>query len=73
MSMRNSNDTIGNRTRNLPACSAVPQPAVPPRAPNQRMYVGQIFCVSAEAFDIVDHEISLAKLQLYGTEETATK
>jgi hypothetical protein len=24
--MKNSNDTIGNRTRDLPACSAVPQP-----------------------------------------------
>jgi len=33
MSMKNSNDTIGNRTRNLPACSAVPQPSAPPRAP----------------------------------------
>jgi hypothetical protein len=32
MSMKNSNDTIGNRTRDLPACSAVPQPTVPPRA-----------------------------------------
>jgi hypothetical protein len=31
--MRNSNDTIGNRTRVLPACSAVPQPTAPPRAP----------------------------------------
>jgi len=30
--MKNSNDTIGNRTRDLPACSAVPQPTVPPRA-----------------------------------------
>jgi hypothetical protein len=27
MSMINSNDTIGNRTRDLPACSAVPQPS----------------------------------------------
>ena len=27
------NDTIGNRIRDLPACSAVPQPAAPPRAP----------------------------------------
>jgi hypothetical protein len=27
MSMRNSSDTIGNRTRDLPACSTVPQPA----------------------------------------------
>jgi hypothetical protein len=31
--MKNSNGTIGNRTRNLPACSAVPQPTVPPCAP----------------------------------------
>ena len=30
--MKNSNDTIGNRTRNLPTCSAVPQPTVPPAA-----------------------------------------
>jgi len=31
--MKNSNDTIENRTRDLPACSAVPQPTVQPRAP----------------------------------------
>jgi hypothetical protein len=30
--MKNSNDTIGNRTRDLPACSAVPKPTEPPRA-----------------------------------------
>jgi hypothetical protein len=29
--MKNSNDTIRNRTRDLPACSSVPQP---PLAPN---------------------------------------
>ena len=34
MSMKNSNDTIGNRTHNLPACSAVPQPIAPPLAPH---------------------------------------
>ena len=34
MSMKNSNDTIGNRTHDLPSCSAVPQPTAPPRAPN---------------------------------------
>jgi len=33
MSMKNFNDTIGNRTRNLPA--NMPQPAAPPRAPLQ--------------------------------------
>ena len=31
--MKNSHDTIGNRTRDLPACSAVPEPTVPPRTP----------------------------------------
>jgi hypothetical protein len=29
--MKNSNDTIGNRTRDLPACSAVPQQTAPLR------------------------------------------
>jgi hypothetical protein len=31
--MKNSNDTIENRIRDLPACSVVPQPTAPPRAP----------------------------------------
>ena len=31
MSMKNSNDTIGNRTSDLPVCSAVPQQTAPPR------------------------------------------
>jgi hypothetical protein len=31
--MKNSNDAIGNRTRDLPICRAVPQPTAPPRAP----------------------------------------
>jgi len=31
--MKNSNDTTGNRAREPPACSAVPQPTAPPRAP----------------------------------------
>jgi hypothetical protein len=33
MSVKNSNDTIGNRTRDLPACSAVPQPTATLRQP----------------------------------------
>ena len=33
MLMKKSNDTIGNRTRDLPTCSAVPQPTALPRAP----------------------------------------
>ena len=33
MWMKNSNDTFGNRTRNLTTCSAVSSPTAPPRAP----------------------------------------
>jgi len=33
MSMKNPNDYIRNRTRDLSACSAVPQPTAPPCAP----------------------------------------
>jgi hypothetical protein len=32
--MKISSDTIGNRTRDLPACTAVPQPTAPPRTPD---------------------------------------
>jgi len=35
MSMKNSSDTIGNQTRDLPTCSAVPQPTALPRGPAQ--------------------------------------
>jgi hypothetical protein len=30
--MRSSNDTFGIRTRDLPLCSAIPQPTASPRA-----------------------------------------
>jgi hypothetical protein len=32
--MENSNDTIGNQIRDLPACSAVYQPTATPRTPS---------------------------------------
>jgi len=35
MSIKKSNDAIGNRTRDLPACSSVPQPTAPPAACSQ--------------------------------------
>jgi hypothetical protein len=34
-SIKSSNETIRNRTRELPGCSAVPQPTAPPRAPHK--------------------------------------
>ena len=36
ISKENSSDTIGNRTGDLPACSAVPQPTALPRAPTYK-------------------------------------
>jgi len=32
---KNPNDLIGNQIHDRPACSAVPQPTVPPRAANE--------------------------------------
>jgi len=40
MSITNSSDIIGNRTRDLPACSEVSQPTAPPDAPT----VGKKLC-----------------------------
>ena len=49
MSMKNSNDTIGNQTRDLPTCSAVSQPTAPPRAP-----IGYVKLVLRYKFVILD-------------------
>jgi len=46
--MKNSSDTIGNGTRDLPACSAVPQPTVPLRAPTKSMKALKIATESTE-------------------------
>ena len=47
--MKNSNDTIGNRTRYLPTCSAMPQPTARPCAPGtflrNPIYVRLVFPV----------------------------
>ena len=40
--MKNYNDSKGNRTRNPPACSAVPQPTAPPRAPLNYTYCSEV-------------------------------
>ena len=42
--MKKSNDTIGNRTRDLPACSAVPQPTAPPHTPDSILYTTIFVC-----------------------------
>jgi hypothetical protein len=47
MSMKNSSDTFGNRTRDLPACSAVPQPTALPRTPIHPIVRNNNFPLSA--------------------------
>ena len=42
MSMNNSNDIIGNRTRVLPACSAVPHPTVSARLKGSGAHIHHI-------------------------------
>ena len=53
MSMKNSNDINRNRTRDFPACSAVPQPTAPPRSPNK--IVGSTHYFSAYIIFINNH------------------
>jgi hypothetical protein len=43
MLIKNSNNTIGNRSRDLRVGSAVPQPTAPPRAPNFKQVVDFLF------------------------------
>ena len=42
MSMKNSSDTTGNRTSELPICSAVPQPTAKPRGPNDHVRIKNV-------------------------------
>ena len=56
--MKNSSDTIGNRTRDLPNCGAVPQPTAPLRAPFtvtylKKNYVSRVYKVSGVLFFII--------------------
>ena len=51
--MKNSNDTIRNRTHDLPNCNAVPQPTVPPRTPIVSLWVGKMQSVMEEALQIL--------------------
>ena len=66
LSMKNSNDTIGNRTRDLLTCSAVPQPTVPPRSPIQ--WVPGLFSRVKGPGSEVDHSFFKPKLGMCGAE-----
>ena len=72
MSMKNSNDTIENRTRDLPAYSAVPQPTAPPRTlivPPQHKFA---FCVLSPCILVHRYQTS-GKLPWRGICQVLTK
>jgi hypothetical protein len=49
MSMTNSSDTIENRIRDIPACSAVPQLTAPPLATRSEERPCNVpFCIAAQ-------------------------
>jgi hypothetical protein len=43
--MNNYNDTIGNRSHDLPVCSAVPQPTPPPCAPKNSSQTLELYYI----------------------------
>ena len=47
-SMKNHNDPVGNRTRDLPACSAVPQPTAPQRTLHHMCALYIIFAIKCK-------------------------
>jgi hypothetical protein len=82
--VKNSNCPIGNRTHDLPACSAVPQPTAPPCAPNNISNVAsqlvectntgvllQLHCVSGISVAATVFPLSIVDLaMLLSTTET---
>ena len=61
ISMKNSNDTIGNRTRDLSACSAGPQPNALPRA-TKSMYEKIIISGHESHGSNKAHQLTLQKV-----------
>jgi hypothetical protein len=74
MSIKKSNDTIGNRTRDHPVCSAVSQLSAPPRAVKYEMcflltFVNltenctqKLFLQPIQQFDIQAHRVHEIKI-----------
>ena len=63
--MKNSSDTSGNRTRDLPACSAVPQPTAlqannPNRYVQECLYLAEAYATS---FGIWTHDLAKQRMR----------
>jgi hypothetical protein len=66
MLMENSNDTKGDQSRDLPACSAVPQPTAPPRTLPFKFsdYNFHVFLISLKRAKFPAHPIHLDSITL---------
>ena len=69
MSIKNSNDIIRNRTRDLPSCTAVPEPTAPPRVP----FIYMLYVLMHNRYDyiprygvICEHHKKLAHINATG-------
>jgi hypothetical protein len=75
MSMKNIND-IRNRTRNLLACSAMPQPIAPPRAPIQWLPVairgGKVFGITLRS-ETATHHVTRHNTPIHNILSTAAQ
>ena len=59
MSMKNSSDTIGNQTRDLPACSAMSQSTLPPLAPKINIRTNKV------SITFMQHSIKVFRFHEY--------
>jgi hypothetical protein len=62
----NSNDTIGNRTRHLPDCSAVSQPTVLPLPPAYAVWHSYIHIMWDKACELISsNTTTMRRLELF--------
>ena len=52
-SLKNSSDSMGNRTRDLPVCSTVPQPTAPPHTPPHCLRYRKVETMQTPKFTVV--------------------
>ena len=67
-SMKTSDGTIGNRTCDLPACSSVPPPTVPPHAP-QRHIIQFTFASTYYNMNICDTQKFSTRSELHNSKQ----
>jgi hypothetical protein len=70
MSIKNSSDTIGNRTHDLPVCSAVPQPTAPARPHmdtelTYRTYRDRLHKKTSTEHKLFENKVDIVKFHLF--------